>query len=127
VPLGGCAQNATLVTSRPRLPSRTTLLGHDPFCSQFKQLISLNRVLEECQILLCLQETDMEVREAMLAEEQVCDLHPHDRRDLSTGLEGIHARVDQIRGERPRGRATIAVGHGNLQCPSRPMDVAHPG
>jgi hypothetical protein len=29
----------------------------------------------------------------------VCGLHPHDRKDLSTELEGIYASVDRIRGE----------------------------
>jgi hypothetical protein len=48
------------------------------FSSQSKQLISLSWALEERQILLCLQELDLEVQEAMLAEEQVHDLHPHD-------------------------------------------------
>jgi hypothetical protein len=62
------------VTSKLRLPSKTTL----PFSSQSKQLISLSWALEERQILLCLQELDLEVQEAMLAEEQVHGLHPHD-------------------------------------------------
>jgi hypothetical protein len=35
----------------------------------------------------------------MLEEEQERGLHPHDGRDLSVELEGIHARVDGIRGE----------------------------
>jgi hypothetical protein len=29
----------------------------------------------------------------------VCGLHPHDRKDLSTELEGICASVDRIGGE----------------------------
>jgi hypothetical protein len=55
--------------------------------------------LEECQIFLCLHETELEVQEVILAEEQACGLHPHDGRDLAVELEGIHARVDKIRGE----------------------------
>jgi hypothetical protein len=39
------------------------------FCSRSKQLIILSRTLEERQILLCLQEMDLEVKEAMLVEE----------------------------------------------------------
>jgi hypothetical protein len=35
----------------------------------------------------------------MLEEEQERGLHPHDGRDLSVELEGIHARVDGIGGE----------------------------
>jgi hypothetical protein len=41
-----------------------------------KQLIGLSRTLEECQILLCLHETDLEVQEAKLAEEHARNLHP---------------------------------------------------
>jgi hypothetical protein len=36
----------------------------------------------------------------MLVEEQVCGLHPHDGRDLSTESEGIHVCVDGIKDER---------------------------
>jgi hypothetical protein len=43
--------------------------------SRSKQLIGLNRTLEECQILLCLHETDLEVQEAKLVEEHARNLH----------------------------------------------------
>jgi hypothetical protein len=43
-----------------------------------KQLTDLSRVLEECKILLCLQETDLEEREAMLAVEKERGLRPTD-------------------------------------------------
>jgi hypothetical protein len=70
------------------------------FISWSKQLISLSRMLEEHHILLCLQKMDLEVRKAMLVEEQEQeqerDLYPHNGWDLSAELEGIHARVDRI-------------------------------
>jgi hypothetical protein len=69
------------------------------FSSLSKQLIGLSRALEDRQILLCLQEMDLEVREVMLAEEQACGLHPHNGRDLSVEIEGISARVNGIGGE----------------------------
>jgi hypothetical protein len=56
-------------------------------------------MLEEHQIHLCLQETDLEVQEAILVEEQECGLHPYDGWDLSGELEEMHARVDRIKGE----------------------------
>jgi hypothetical protein len=40
-------------------------------------------MLEECQILLSLQETDLEVWEVKLEEEQACNLHSFDERDPS--------------------------------------------
>jgi hypothetical protein len=43
---------------------------------------------------------DLEVQEVKLAEEQACGLHSFDGRDLSMEIEGIHARVDGIEGER---------------------------
>jgi hypothetical protein len=43
---------------------------------------------------------DLEVQEAILAEEEACGLHPFDGRDLSVELEDIHAHVDMIEGER---------------------------
>jgi hypothetical protein len=46
--------------------------------SRSRQLIDLNRKLEECQILLFLQEMDLEAREAILAEEQERGLHSPD-------------------------------------------------
>jgi hypothetical protein len=57
-------------------------------------------MLEECQILLLLQEMDKEVWEAKLAEEQAHGLHSFDRRDLSTELEEFHARMAAVEDER---------------------------
>jgi hypothetical protein len=58
-------------------------------------------MLEECQILLfCLQEMDLKVREAKLAEEQSCGLHFFDGRDLSVKLEGLHMHVASVEDER---------------------------
>jgi hypothetical protein len=59
--------------------------------SHSKHSINLNQMLEEHQILFSLQETDLEVREVKLAEEQARGLHSFDRRDLSIELEGLHA------------------------------------
>jgi hypothetical protein len=42
---------------------------------------------------------DLEVQEAILAEEQECGLHPFDGWDLSMELEEIHAHVDEIKGK----------------------------
>jgi hypothetical protein len=64
--------------------------------SRSKWLTNLNQTLEECQILLCLQEADLEVQEVILVEEQVRGLHPPDGRDLSVKLEETRARVDGI-------------------------------
>jgi hypothetical protein len=44
--------------------------------SRSKQLTDLGRALEEHQILLCLQQTYLEVQEVMLAEELEHVLHP---------------------------------------------------
>jgi hypothetical protein len=68
--------------------------------SRSKHSINLNRTLEERQVLLCLQETDLEVQEVMLAEEQACDLHPFNRRGLSAEEEGLHTCMDEVEGER---------------------------
>jgi hypothetical protein len=67
--------------------------------SQSKKLTDLGRTLEECQIILCLQEVDLEVQEAILAEELERGLHPTDEQDLSVELEKACARVDRINGE----------------------------
>jgi hypothetical protein len=60
----------------------------------------LNWTLDECQMLLCLQETDLEVREVILAEEQACGMHPLDGQNLSVELGKTHTRVDRINDER---------------------------
>jgi hypothetical protein len=67
--------------------------------SRSKKLTDLGQTLEECQILLCLQEVDLEVPEAILAEELERGLHPTDEQDLSVELEKACARVDRINGE----------------------------
>jgi hypothetical protein len=56
--------------------------------------------LEECQILLFLQEMDLEVREVILTEEQERSLQPPNGQDLSVELGKIRACVDKINGER---------------------------
>jgi hypothetical protein len=61
------------------------------------------------QILLCLREMDLEVRETILAEEQECNLHPPDGRDLSVELGKTHVRVNGINGE-----CTVEAGRLSL-------------
>jgi hypothetical protein len=56
-------------------------------------------MLEELQIILSLQETNLEVREVKLVEEQACDLHSFDGRDLSVKLEVLHACVAGVKDE----------------------------
>jgi hypothetical protein len=56
--------------------------------------------LEECQTLLYLQETDLEVREAILAEELERGLHPPDGRDPSVDPDKAHTHVGRVDGER---------------------------
>jgi hypothetical protein len=68
--------------------------------SQPGQFKYLGRALEERETLLCLQETDLEVRETILAEEMERGLHPSDRRDLSVELNTACTRVVGIDGER---------------------------
>jgi hypothetical protein len=70
--------------------------------SRSKRLISLNGTLEECHILLCLQEMDLEVQEVILAKEQARGLHPTDGQDLSAKQEEsrVCVCVDGIKGER---------------------------
>jgi hypothetical protein len=57
-------------------------------------------MLEECQILLSLQEMDLEVWEVKLVEEQTCGLHSFDGRDLSVELEELHMRMAGVEDER---------------------------
>jgi hypothetical protein len=57
-------------------------------------------MLEECQILLCLQETDLEVWELIRVEELERGLHPPIGRYLSTELDKATTCVDRIIGER---------------------------
>jgi hypothetical protein len=69
------------------------------FTSNSRYSINFNQMLEECQILLSLQEMDVEVWEAMLAEEQECGLHSFDGQDVSTELEEIHVCVARVEDE----------------------------
>jgi hypothetical protein len=64
-----------------------------------RQHTDLNRTLEECQILLCLQETDLEGQEVIRAEEQECGMHPPDEWDLLSKLGQTRLRMDMINGE----------------------------
>jgi hypothetical protein len=57
-------------------------------------------MLEDCQILLSLWETDLEVCEMKLAEEQARGLHSFDKRDLSVKLEELHSCVARVEDER---------------------------
>jgi hypothetical protein len=56
-------------------------------------------MLEEPQILLSLQEMDLEVRVAKLAEEQACGLHSFDGWDLSVELEEHRTDVAGVKDE----------------------------
>jgi hypothetical protein len=49
--------------------------------SLFRQLTDFGQTLEECQTLLCLPETGLEVQKALLVEEFERDLHPPDGQD----------------------------------------------
>jgi hypothetical protein len=57
--------------------------------SRSKQHTDLSRTLEECQILLSLEEADLEVREVILVEELERGLHFSDGRDLSAPLDKV--------------------------------------
>jgi hypothetical protein len=61
-----------------------------------KELTDLCQALEECQILLGLQETDLEVREVILVEELEPVLHPPNGQDLLAKLDKAPARVNRI-------------------------------
>jgi hypothetical protein len=67
--------------------------------SWFRQLIDLDRMLEERHTLLCLQEMDLEVWEAILADELEHNLHPHDGQGLTVELDKAQAHMDRIDGE----------------------------
>jgi hypothetical protein len=62
------------------------------FTSNSKHYVNFNRMLEECEILLSLQETDLEVTEVKLVEELVRVLHSFEGWDLSTELEERRVR-----------------------------------
>jgi hypothetical protein len=68
--------------------------------SQSERRKALCQTLDECVILLALQEMDLGLREAILAEELECGLrHPHGRY-LPTELDETRARVHRIAGDR---------------------------
>jgi hypothetical protein len=56
-------------------------------------------MLKERQILLSLQKKDLKMREAKLAEEQACGLHPCDRWDLPVELEELHEHMTEVEEE----------------------------
>jgi hypothetical protein len=64
--------------------------------SQFERRKAFRRTLEEHAALLGLQEMDLEVHEAILAEELERSLHPPDGRDPSVELDKVYVCVDQI-------------------------------
>jgi hypothetical protein len=64
-------------------------------------------MLEECQILLSLQEMDLEVWEVKLVEE--CGLHSFDGRDLSVELEELHMRMAGVEDERATKAGKLSV------------------
>jgi hypothetical protein len=53
-------------------------------------------MLEECQILLCLQKINLEVQEAILSEELERSLRPSDGRDLLVELDEACAHMNGI-------------------------------
>jgi hypothetical protein len=67
--------------------------------SMSRQLTNLIQTLDQCQILLCLQETDLKMREAILVEEQEHGLHPSDGRYQLVEQGMTQARVDRANGE----------------------------
>jgi hypothetical protein len=69
--------------------------------SSKKQLINLSQTLEECQILLYLQEMDLEVQQAILAEEQARGPTSIQWAGLLVEIEEIHAHVDRVEAEVP--------------------------
>jgi hypothetical protein len=67
------------------------------FTSNSKHSINFNRMLEELQIILSLQEMDLEVWEVKLVEEQACCLHSFDGWDPSAELEELRVHVTGMR------------------------------
>jgi hypothetical protein len=55
--------------------------------------------LEECQILLSLQETNLERQEKKLVEEQAWGLYSSNGQDLSVELEELREHVAGVEGE----------------------------
>jgi hypothetical protein len=74
-------------------------------------------MLEELQILLCLQEMELEVQEVILVEELERDLHPIDGWDLSAELDNARTRMDRINDEhaaKARRLSQLVVGISNV-------------
>jgi hypothetical protein len=57
------------------------------------------QALQQHQLLISLQETDLKVWEAKLAEEQACGLHSFDGSDLSAKLEELCVHVAGVKNE----------------------------
>jgi hypothetical protein len=67
--------------------------------SNSKHFFNFNWILEECQILLSLQEMDLERWEVKLAEEQARNLHSFDGLNLSMDLEELHVCMTGVEDE----------------------------
>jgi hypothetical protein len=83
-------------------------------------------MLVECQILLSLQEMDLEVRVAKLAEEQACGLHNFDGWDLSVVLEELRARVAGVEVEhttkvRELSKLVVEISNALVNLEMRPI------
>jgi hypothetical protein len=106
------------------------------FTSDSKNSINFNRMLEECQILLSLQETFLEVCEAKLAKEHARGLYSFDGRDLPGKLEELHTRVAEFVDERTTeagklltlvvGITNALVDHGMLPIRDIPLLLKMP-
>jgi DnaJ-domain-containing protein 1 len=83
------------------------------FTSGSKHSFNFSQMLEERQILLSLQKTELVVRKTKLAEEQARGIRPFDAWDLLGELEELHARVAGVEDEQTAeaGRmSTLVVG-----------------
>jgi hypothetical protein len=78
-------------------------------------------MLEEHQILLCSQETDLDVQEAILAEELACGLHPPDGRDLTAELEEIHVCMDGINEAGRLSKLAMEISHSFVDLGMLPV------
>jgi hypothetical protein len=66
------------------------------FTSNYRLSFNFDRMLEERQILLSLQESNLEWQEAKLVEEHVRCMHSFDGWDLSADLEELQAHVSAV-------------------------------
>jgi hypothetical protein len=76
-------------------PGRTTALGRTPL-PLAPSSVSFNQMLEECHILLSLQETDLNVHEVKLVEEQAPGMHPFVGWNLLAEPEKLRARMADV-------------------------------